>query len=150
AILTWNRGRDARIGDGIVITPSHNPPEDGGIKYNPPYGGPADVGVTKWIEDRANELLGGGGRRVPHDEAVRAPGMATYDFIGPYVQDLAHVIDMDVIRDARVHIGVDPLGGSNLRYWEPIAAAYGLDITVVNPVLDPTFGFMPLDHDGKI
>ncbi len=150
AILTWNRGRDSGIGDGIVITPSHNPPEDGGIKYNPPNGGPADVDVTKWIEDRANQLLGGGGRRMAYDRAVTAPGVSTYEFIGPYVRDLAHVIDMDAIRDARVRIGVDPLGGSNLRYWEPIAAAYGLDITVVNPVLDPTFGFMPLDHDGKI
>jgi phosphoglucomutase len=153
AILTWNRGRASGIGDGIVITPSHNPPEDGGIKYNPPNGGPADVGVTRWIEDRANELLGGGGRRIDpidYDDAIKAPGIATYDFIAPYVRDLAGVIDMDVIRDARVRIGADPLGGSNLRYWAPIAAAYGLDITVVNPVLDPTFGFMPLDHDGKI
>jgi phosphoglucomutase len=150
AILTWNRGRASRLGDGIVITPSHNPPEDGGIKYNPPNGGPADVGVTKWIEDRANQLLAGGARRVPYDDALAAPLVRPYDFIGPYVRDLANAIDMDAIRDARVRIGADPLGGSNLRYWEPIASTYGIDITVVNPILDPTFGFMPLDHDGKI
>src|SRR6266545_2773907 len=148
AILTYNRGRDAGLADGVVITPSHNPPEDGGIKYNPANGGPADVDITRWIEDRANQILAeGGARRAPIEGS---PHLRPHDFIRPYVDDLAGVIDMEAIREAGVAIGADPLGGSNLAYWEPIASTYGLDLTVVNPIRDPQFGFMPLDHDGKI
>jgi phosphoglucomutase len=153
AILTYNAGKPAALADGLIITPSHNPPEDGGIKYNPPNGGPADTVVTKWIEDRANALLVDGVRgikRVPLATALRQAGVEAYDFITPYVADLANVVDLDVIRGARLRLGADPLGGSNVDYWEPIAARYGLNITVVNKVVDPTFGFMPLDHDGKI
>jgi phosphoglucomutase len=153
AILSWNAGRVRGLADGIVITPSHNPPEDGGIKYNPPNGGPADTAVTRWIEDRANALLEARLLevwRLPYEEAIKAPTVKPYDFIRPYVADLDKIIDVDFIRDARVRIGVDPLGGSSLRYWEPIAAMHQLDVRVANPRLDPTFGFMPLDHDGKI
>ncbi|RJS19310.1 phosphoglucomutase, alpha-D-glucose phosphate-specific [Corallococcus sp. H22C18031201] len=153
AILTYNRGRTTGLADGIVITPSHNPPEDGGIKYNPPNGGPADTNVTSLVERRANELLAQGNagvRRVTYEQARSAASVKGHDFITPYVEDLGHVVDMEVIRGAKLRLGADPLGGSNLHYWAPIAARYGLDLTVVNPVLDPTFRFMPLDHDGKI
>jgi phosphoglucomutase len=147
AILTHNKGRERGLADGIVVTPSHNPPEDGGIKYNPPDGGPADTDVTKWVEDRANDLLRGGLDGVKRAAASSAK---VHDFIGPYVADLANVVDMERIRAGKPRIGVDPLGGSNLAYWAPIAERYGLDLTVVNPRVDPTFSFMTLDHDGKI
>ena len=145
AILTANRGRSSGLADGIVITPSHNPPEDGGIKYNPPNGGPADTAVTGWIERRANELL-----RDPGSvrRSARRDGLEEHDFIAPYVRDLGSVVDLAAARGLR--LGADPLGGSNLDYWDPIASEYGLDITVVNRTVDPTFAFMPLDHDGKI
>ncbi|NPC71928.1 alpha-D-glucose phosphate-specific phosphoglucomutase [Corallococcus sp. AB004] len=153
AILTYNRGRTSGLADGIVITPSHNPPEDGGIKYNPPNGGPADTNVTSLVEKRANELMASGNKgvqRVPYEKARASATVKPYDFITPYVADLANVVDLDVIRGAKLKLGADPLGGSNLQYWEPIARKYGLDLTVVNPTVDPTFGFMPADHDGKI
>ena len=145
AILTFNRGRTEGFADGVVITPSHNPPEDGGIKYNPPNGGPADTGVTALIEKRANELL-----RDPSVVRRATAGGTAYDFIMPYVRDLKGVVDMDAIAGARPRLGVDPLGGANLAYWDPIASEYGLDITVVNRKVDPQFAFMPCDHDGKI
>jgi phosphoglucomutase len=153
AILVANRGRSSGLADGIVITPSHNPPEDGGIKYNPPNGGPADTDVTQWIEDRANALLLDGNRgvaRMAWEEARRAPTTREHDFVSEYVGDLASVIDLDAIRGAKLSLGADPLGGTSLAVWGPIAERWGLDITVTNPTLDPTFGFMPLDHDGKI
>src|SRR5437660_816528 len=153
AILVYNRGRKEHLADGIIITPSHNPPEDGGLKYNPPNGGPADTEVTRWIENRANELLranNAGVKRVPYNTALGAANTHQEDFISPYVHDLRNVVDMDAIRDAGVKLGVDPLGGASLPYWEVINAVYGLDIVVVNPTLDPTFSFMTLDHDGKI
>ncbi|MEK6301624.1 MAG: phosphoglucomutase (alpha-D-glucose-1,6-bisphosphate-dependent) [Acidobacteriota bacterium] len=153
AILVYNRGRKENLADGIVVTPSHNPPEDGGFKYNPPSGGPADTDVTKWIEDRANALLRAGNRdvkRVPFASAMKAGTTHAHDFVLPYVNDLHNVVDMDSIRDAGLKLGVDPLGGASVHYWEPIAEVYGLDITVVNPRVDPTFSFMTLDHDGKV
>jgi len=153
AILSYNRDRSAHLADGIVITPSHNPPEDGGFKYNPPTGGPADTDVTAWIQDRANALLRAGNvdvKRIPFERAVKAPTTHREDFILPYVRDLSHVLDMDAIREAGIRIGVDPLGGAGAPYWEPIGALYKLDLSVVNPTVDPTFGFMRLDHDGKI
>jgi phosphoglucomutase len=153
AILVYNRGRTSGLADGIVITPSHNPPEDGGFKYNPPHGGPADTGVTHWVEQRANELLSldlQGVQRLPFEAALRAPTTHEYDLIRPYVDDLGDVIDLEAIRSSGLSIGVDPLGGSSLPFWEPIAATYGLNIEVVNPQVDPTFGFMTVDKDGKI
>ena len=153
AILSYNRGRSRGLADGIVVTPSHNPPEDGGFKYNPTNGGPADTDATRWIQDRANELLGAenrGIKRVPYEAACKSSTMHLYDFILPYVRDLANVIDMDVIRSAGIRIGVDPLGGAALHYWDPIKAIYGLAITVVNSTVDPRFAFMTVDHDGKI
>jgi phosphoglucomutase len=153
AILTYNRGRTDSLADGIVITPSHNPPADGGFKYNPPNGGPADTDVTDWIQNRANALLRAGNagvRRLAYAEAIRAETTRQYDYVTPYVRDLAAVIDMEAIRAARVKVGVDPLGGAAAAYWEPIRDLYGLDLTVVNPVVDPTFRFMTVDHDGKI
>jgi phosphoglucomutase len=153
AILVHNRGRTTGLADGIVVTPSHNPPEDGGIKYNPPHGGPADTDVTGWIEVRANALLegrGAGVRRLPFARVMAATTTHEDDLVLPYVRDLRSVVDMDAIRDARLTLGVDPLGGAALPYWEPINAEYGLDIAVVNPRLDPRFAFMTVDHDGVI
>jgi len=153
AILAYNRGRKDRLADGIVITPSHNPPEDGGFKYNPTNGGPADTDVTGWIEDRANELLRAGNagvKRVPYDAAIKASGTHQEDFMLPYVNDLKNVVDVNVIRSAGLRLAVDPLGGASQPYWEPINSVYGLDIVIVNPVIDPTFSFMTVDHDGKI
>jgi phosphoglucomutase len=153
AILVHNRGRTEGLADGIVITPSHNPPEDGGFKYNPTNGGPADTDVTKWIQDRANALLRAGNaevQRVPLTAALRASTTRQEDFVLPYVNDLRNVIDMDAIRAAGLKLAVDPLGGAAGGYWGPINDVYGLNITVVNPAVDPTFAFMTVDHDGKI
>jgi phosphoglucomutase len=153
AILVYNRGRKEHLADGIVITPSHNPPEDGGFKYNPTNGGPADTDVTKWVQDRANELLRAGNagvKRVPFETAIKAATTHQEDFVLPYVKDLRNVIDMDAIRAAGLKLGVDPLGGAALPYWEPINELYGLNIDVVNKTIDPTFSFMTVDHDGKI
>jgi phosphoglucomutase len=152
-ILVENRGRREHLADGIVVTPSHNPPEDGGFKYNPPHGGPADTDVTGWIQDRANDLLRAGNagvKRMPFDAAIKAETTHEEDFVLPYVQDLKSVVDMEAIRGAGLKLAVDPLGGAARPYWEPINSVYGLDIAVVNPVIDPTFSFMTLDHDGKI
>jgi len=155
AILVYNRGRKDKdhLADGIVITPSHNPPEDGGFKYNPTNGGPADTDVTRWVQDRANEVLRAGNalvKRVPYAKALQAASTHPEDFVLPYVRDLKNVVDMDAIRGAHLKIGVDPLGGAARPYWEPINSIYGLDIVVVNPTIDPTFSFMTVDHDGKI
>ena len=153
AILVYNRGRREHLADGIVITPSHNPPEDGGFKYNPTNGGPADTEVTTWVQDRANELLrkcNAGVRRVAFEKAFKAATTRQEDFVLPYVKDLRNVVDMEAIRAAGLKLGVDPLGGAAEPYWEPINSTYGLEIKVVNPVLDPTFSFMTLDHDGVI
>lgn len=152
AILTYNRGRTSGLSDGIVITPSHNPPEDGGIKYNPPHGGPADTQVTKCIEDRANALLAGrlqGVKRLSYEQARKAPTTHRHDYLNAYVKDLDNVIDLDAIKSAKLKLGIDPLGGSGVAYWQPIAERYGLNIENVNPTVDPTFRFMPLDWDGK-
>ncbi len=153
AILTYNRGRTEGLADGIVISPSHNPPDDGGFKYNPPNGGPADVDVTGWIGKAANEFLAAkldGVKRLPYARAVKEACIRPYDFITPYVADLGQVIDMDAIRAAGVKIGIDPLGGAAVKYWEPMIERYKLDATVVNEIVDPTFAFMTADWDGKI
>ncbi|MEY4706021.1 MAG: Phosphoglucomutase [Nitrospirota bacterium] len=153
AIISYNRGRNSGLADGIVTTPSHNPPEDGGIKYNPPHGGPADAVVTKWIEDRANALMRvdlHGVARLPYARARRAATTKPHDYLGAYIGDLAQIIDMDVIQSAKLKLGIDPLGGAGVAYWQPIAERYGLNIEIVNPAVDPTFQFMPLDWDGKI
>ncbi|HXY07946.1 MAG TPA: phosphoglucomutase (alpha-D-glucose-1,6-bisphosphate-dependent) [Terriglobales bacterium] len=152
-ILTYNRGRKEHLADGIVITPSHNPPEDGGFKYNPPNGGPADTEVTRWVEDRSNQLLRDGNRgvkRLPYGKALQADSTHHEDFLLPYVLDLRNVVDMDAIRAAHLKLGVDPLGGASQPYWDVINSVYGLDIVVVNPKIDPTFSFMTVDHDGEI
>ena len=153
AILVYNRSRTRNFADGIVVTPSHNPPEDGGFKYNPSNGGPADTDVTQWVETRANELLRGrnaGVKRVALDTALKADGTHQEDFVPPYVDDLRNVVDMDAICNAGLKLAIDPLGGAAVHYWEPINAAYKLDIEMVNPLVDPTFSFMTVDHDGKI
>ena len=153
AILTYNRGRTSGAADGIVITPSHNPPEDGGFKYNPPTGGPADTDVTRWIEDRANQLLSTGLDRVArtaYEGARHAATTHTHNYVGSYVNDLDSVVDMDVIRGSTLRVGVDPLGGASVGFWRPIAERYGIDIEVVNDTVDPTFGFMSLDWDGRV
>ncbi len=153
AIIVHNRGRKTGLADGIVITPSHNPPEDGGFKYNPTNGGPADTDITKWVQDRANELIKGGNagvKRVPYEQAIKAGTTHAQDYVMPYVEDLRNVIAMDAIRAVGLKLGVDPLGGAALAYWEPINRVYGLTIDVVNPRVDPTFSFMTVDHDGRI
>jgi phosphoglucomutase len=153
AILTYNRGRKTGLADGIVITPSHNPPHDGGFKYNPPNGGPADSGITGWIEAKANEFLAAalqGVLRISYEKALRASTTHRHDYLRAYISDLGDVINMDAIRDAKVSLGVDPLGGAGVHYWEPIAERYGLNLTVVNEAVDPTFRFMTVDWDGQI
>ncbi|MFI0538056.1 phosphoglucomutase (alpha-D-glucose-1,6-bisphosphate-dependent) [Streptomyces sp. WSLK1-3] len=153
AILTHNRHRTSALADGVVVTPSHNPPADGGFKYNPPNGGPAGSEATSWIQDRANEIIAGGlkdVRRIPYARALAAPGTSRHDFLGAYVADLPNVLDLEAIRSAGVRIGADPLGGASVTYWGRIAEEHGLDLTVVNPLADPTWRFMTLDWDGKI
>src|SRR5262249_23743686 len=148
-----NRGRKEHLADGIVITPSHNPPEDGGFKYNPPNGGPAETDVTKWVENRANELLRGDNKdvkRMPYESALKAPTTHQDDMVTPYVRDLGNVIDMDAIAASALKIAVDPLGGAAAALWEPVNEVYKLNLEIVNPKLDPTFAFMTIDHDGKI
>ena len=153
AILTYNRGRTTGLADGIVITPSHNPPEDGGFKYNPPNGGPADSTVTSWIEAKANEFLENGLlglKRIPFEKALRAGTTHRHDYLTAYINDLGKVIDMDVVRDAKITMAVDPLGGAGVHYWGAIAERYGLNLTVVDETVDPTFRFMTVDWDGRI
>ncbi len=153
AILSYNQGKTSGLADGIIITPSHNPPGDGGFKYNPPSGGPAEPEITKWVQNRANDLLkekNNGVKRFTYERALQAETTHEYDFVTPYVNDLEKIIDLDIIRASGIRLGVDPLGGSNIAYWEPIAARYSLNLTVINPKIDPTFRFMTLDWDGKI
>jgi phosphoglucomutase len=153
AILSYNQGRSTQLADGIVITPSHNPPDNGGIKYNPPNGGPADTEATGWIADQANNLLQNKNRnilRLPYDTALRADSICEYDFITPYVDELKNILDMDVIRTSGLRLGADALGGAGIGYWQPIANTYGLDIDLINGDPDPTFRFMNVDRDGKI
>jgi phosphoglucomutase len=153
AILNYNRSRKTGLADGIVVTPSHNPPEEGGFKYNPPNGGPADTSITKFVENKANEFLQNGlngVKRVLLDRALKADSTHRHDFIGEYVKELGNVIDMEAIRDSKLKLGVDPLGGAGVHYWGPIGERYGLNLTVVNPDVDPTFRFMTLDWDGRI
>jgi len=153
AILTYNRGRKDHLADGIVVTPSHNPPRDGGFKYNPPNGGPADTDVTSWVQNRANDLIRAGNgsvKRTPLSSAMKASTTHQKDFALPYINDLRSVVDVEAIRGAHLKLGVDPLGGSAEPYWDPINSAYGLDIKIVNTVIDPTFSFMTVDHDGEI
>jgi phosphoglucomutase len=148
AILTYNRGRKTGLSDGIVITPSHNPPHDGGFKYNPPNGGPAESAVTAWIEAKANEFLENGLlglKRIPFEKALRAPTTHRHDYLNVYITDLANVLDIEAIRGAKIDLGIDPLGGAGVHYWGPIAEHYGLNLTVVNEAVDPTFRFMTVD-----
>lgn len=153
AILTYNRNRKNGMADGIVITPSHNPPDDGGFKYNPPNGGPAGTEITRWVESKANEYLENkmkGVLRMPYEKALSMRSTQRHDFLNHYINDLGNVINLDIIRDSKISIGVDPLGGAGVHYWEPIALKYGLNLTVVNKIVDPTFRFMTVDWDGKI
>ena len=153
AILVYNRGKKSGFADGVVVTPSHNPPEDGGFKYNPPEGGPASPESTTWIQNRANELMAAGTdsvRRIPWDRALVSERVHPIDYVLPYVRDLENVIDMKAIRNSKIHIGVDPMGGSNVAFWDPLATVYGLNLEVVNRTVDPAFSFMPPDRDGKI
>ena len=151
AILTYNRGRTTGLADGIVVTPSHNPPDNGGFKYNPPNGGPADTDVTGWIEKRANELITAGLSEVKRSANPQgSPAIRPHDYLTAYVGDLSHVVDFDVIRSGGIRIGIDPLGGAGVHYWPRIAEHYGLNLTVVNDIVDPQFAFMSLDWDGKI
>ncbi len=153
AILSFNRGKSSRLADGIVVTPSHNPPRDGGFKYNPPHGGPADTDVTDWVQARANELIkakGAGIKALPYESALKAATTKQHDYISAYVADLRHVVDLDAIQSTRLSLGADPLGGASVDYWERIADDYELDLTVVNAQTDPKFSFMSVDHDGKI
>ncbi len=153
AILTYNRGRQSGLADGVVITPSHNPPDNGGLKYNPPQGGPADTHITRRIEDRANELLRSGNKgvkKVPYEKALKADTIRDYDYVAPYVADLGTVLDMDVIRASGLRIGADTLGGAGIAFWEPIALRYGLQIDILHQAVDTTFSFMTVDKDGKI
>ena len=153
AILAYNRGRKEHLADGILITPSHNPPEDGGFKYNPTNGGPADTDVTRWIQNRANDLLRArntGVKRISYDAAIKADSTHQEDFVTRYVTDLKNVVDLEIVRSAGLKLGVDPLGGASQPYWEPIGSTYNLDLTIVNKKIDPTFSFMTVDHDGKI
>ena len=153
AILIYNRGRKDHLADGIVITPSHNPPEDGGFKYNPTNGGPADTDVTGWIENRANDLLranNAGVKRVSYEAAIQPSSTRQQDFVAGYVSDLKNVVDLEIVRTAGLKLAVDPLGGASQPYWEPINSTYGLDVAIVNKTIDPTFSFMTVDHDGKI
>lgn len=153
AILTYNQGRTSNLADGIVITPSHNPPHDGGFKYDPPTGGPASEEITQWIENKANEFLENnlkGLKRISFEKALQATTTHQYDYLNAYVNDLGNVIDMEAIRNANIHLGVDPLGGAGVHYWGPIAQRYGLNLTITNDVIDPTFRFMTVDWDGQI
>ena len=153
AILTYNKGRTDHLADGIVITPSHNPPSEGGIKYNPPNGGPAEPTVTNWIQNKANEILENkmsGVKRIPYDKAKAASTTKKYNYRKSYVDDLINVVDMGVIRDSKIHIGADPLGGAGVHYWKTIDDTYGINLTIVNETIDPTFKFMSVDWDGKI
>ncbi len=153
AILTYNQGKTDGLSDGIVISPSHNPPQDGGFKYNPTNGGPADTNITKWVENQANEFLKNGMKgvsRIPYERALKAATTHHYNFLTPYISDLKNVINMDLIRDSKISIGVDPLGGAGVHYWSKIAVHYNLNLTVVNNIVDPTFSFMTYDWDGQI
>ncbi|MDD2219422.1 MAG: phosphoglucomutase, alpha-D-glucose phosphate-specific, partial [Desulfoplanes sp.] len=153
AILTFNRDHKGASADGIVITPSHNPPDDGGFKYNPPSGGPADTDITKQVQEMANAYLEkglAGVRHMPYEAALRASSTEEYDYVAPYVADLANMVDMAAIRDSGIRIGVDPLGGSGVGFWEPMVERYGLNLSLISDVVDPTFSFMTVDKDGKI